>query len=39
MIMNKVETKQLGNSDMSITPVGFGAWEKAEIEAPNEVTA
>ena len=26
MIMNKVETKQLGNSDMSITPVGFGAW-------------
>jgi aryl-alcohol dehydrogenase-like predicted oxidoreductase len=24
--MNKVETKKLGNSDMSITPVGFGAW-------------
>jgi hypothetical protein len=24
--MNKVETKELGNSDMSITPVGFGAW-------------
>ena len=24
--MNKLQTKQLGNSDLSITPVGFGAW-------------
>src|SRR4051794_36529561 len=24
--MHKLQTKQLGNSDMSITPVGFGAW-------------
>jgi aryl-alcohol dehydrogenase-like predicted oxidoreductase len=24
--MHKLHTKQLGNSDMSITPVGFGAW-------------
>jgi len=24
--MRKLPTKQLGNSDLSITPVGFGAW-------------
>lgn len=24
--MHKLPTKQLGNSDLSITPVGFGAW-------------
>jgi aryl-alcohol dehydrogenase-like predicted oxidoreductase len=24
--MHKLQMKKLGNSDMSITPVGFGAW-------------
>ena len=24
--MQRVKTKKLGDSDMSITPVGFGAW-------------
>ena len=24
--MNKLQTKRLGNSDLAITPVGFGAW-------------
>ncbi len=24
--MHKLQRKKLGNSDMSITPVGFGAW-------------